>query len=58
MVITIQCKNQYGLLATITNVFKKEDCNIISMREYNDIVNDLCFVRIEAEHFNDVNMLE
>jgi formyltetrahydrofolate deformylase len=58
MIIVIQCKDQVGLVAGITNVLAKEQLNIISLREYVDTAENLFFMRLEIEEAADANMLE
>ncbi len=58
MIIVIQCKDQVGLVAGITNVLAKEQLNIISLREYVDTAESLFFMRLEIEEAADANMLE
>ncbi|GAB2974415.1 formyltetrahydrofolate deformylase [Mucilaginibacter puniceus] len=58
MIIVIQCKDQVGLVAGITNVLAKEQLNIISLREYVDTSANLFFMRLEIEEAADARMLE
>jgi formyltetrahydrofolate deformylase len=58
MIIVIQCTDQVGLVATITNVLAKEQLNIISLREYVDQSENLFFMRLEIEEAADAAHLE
>ena len=58
MIIVIQCKDQVGLVAGITNVLAKDQLNIISLREYVDTSANLFFMRLEIEEAADAIMLE
>ncbi len=48
MVIVIQCKDQVGLVASITGVLMQDGINIISMREFVDTNSNRFFVRLET----------
>lgn len=48
MVIVIQCKDQVGLVASITTVLMRKGINIISMREFVNTEDARFFVRIET----------
>src|SRR6478752_5749281 len=58
MIIVIQCKDQVGLVATITDVLANEQLNIISLREYVDTQANLFFMRLEIEDATDSSLLE
>ena len=58
MVILIQCKDQVGLVATITQALAKASLNIIEMREHVDTIENRFFVRIEVEQGGDYSQLE
>lgn len=58
MVILIQCKDQVGLVATITQALAKASLNIIEMREHVDTIENRFFVRIEVEQGGDYTQLE
>jgi len=58
MIIVIQCKDQVGLVASITTILRKMDINIISMREYVNTEDNRFFVRIETAESGAVNILE
>ena len=49
MIIVIQCADQVGLVAAISSVVSKQQLNIISMREYVDMTENLFFMRLEVE---------
>jgi formyltetrahydrofolate deformylase len=48
MIIVIQCKDQVGLVASITTVLAREQLNIVSMREHVDQENNRFFMRLEV----------
>jgi formyltetrahydrofolate deformylase len=58
MVIVIQCKDQVGLVAAITNVLANEHLNIISLREYVDKRENLFFMRLEVDESKNDTELE
>ena len=58
MIIVIQCNDQVGLVAAITNVLAKEQLNIISLREYVDQSENLFFMRLEIDEATDAAILE
>jgi len=58
MIIVIQCKDRVGLVAAIAGVLAKENLNIVSMREHVDTADNRFFMRIEAEQYEDVVLLE
>jgi formyltetrahydrofolate deformylase len=49
MIVVIQCKDQVGLVASITGVLAKEQLNIVSLREHVDKVENRFFFRVEVE---------
>jgi len=46
MIIVIQCKDEVGLVAVISNVLAKSNYSIISMREHVDVEENKFFARI------------
>lgn len=58
MVILIQCKDQVGLVATISSVLARQGINIIAMREHVDTVDNRFFVRVVVEGKVDFLLLE
>src|SRR3954464_2752573 len=58
MIIVIQCKDQVGLVATITNVLAKAQLNVITLREYVDQAENLFFMRLEVEETTDKDALK
>jgi formyltetrahydrofolate deformylase len=58
MVIIIQCKDQVGLVASITTVLAKAGCNIVSMREHVDSEENRFFVRIVVDEITDPQKME
>src|SRR4051794_23147720 len=58
MVILIQCKDQVGLVASITTVLMNKSINIISMREFVNTEDNRFFVRIETTESNAANITE
>jgi len=49
MIIVIQCKDQVGLVASISGVLAQEQLNIVSLREHVDPIENRFFIRIEAD---------
>jgi formyltetrahydrofolate deformylase len=58
MIIVIQCKDQVGLVASITTVLKNKNINIISMREFVNTEDNHFFVRIETEQSYAADVIE
>jgi formyltetrahydrofolate deformylase len=58
MVIIIQCEDRVGLVADITSVLAKADCNIVSMREHVDQEENKFFVRIVVDGIADPGDIE
>jgi len=58
MIIVIQCKDQVGLVASISAILAKHQLNIISMREHVDKTEDLFFLRLTIDDGNDEELLE
>ena len=58
MIIVIQCKDQVGLVASISGILAKEQLNIISMREHVDKVENRFYMRLEIEKHKDEATLE
>ena len=58
MVIVIQCKDQVGLVASISTVLKDKGINIISMREFVNTEDNRFFVRIETAESNTAGIIE
>ena len=53
MIIVIQCKDQVGLVASISAILTRQQFNIVSMREHVDKAENLFFARLNVEHGND-----
>ncbi len=58
MVILIQCKDQVGLVASITNVLAVRQLNIVSMREHVDVEANRFFARLVISKEQDVTDLK
>jgi len=58
MIIVIQCIDQVGLVASITDVLAKAQLNIVSMREHVDQAQNLFFMRLEVTHSDERDTLE
>lgn len=58
MIIVIQCKDQVGLVASISAILAKNQLNIISMREHVDKMENLFFMRLNIEDSKDEGLLE
>lgn len=58
MIIVIQCKDQVGLVASISTILAKHGLNIISMREHVDKSENLFFMRLNIEDGKDELSLE
>jgi formyltetrahydrofolate deformylase len=52
MIIVIQCKDQVGLVASISAILAKQQLNIVSMREHVDKAENVFFLRLEVEDGN------
>lgn len=57
-IIVIQCTDEVGLVATISNVLAKSNYNIISMREHVDIEENKFFTRIVVNTITDPQVIE
>lgn len=49
MIIVIQCKDQVGLVASISTVLARERLNIVSLREHVDKTDNRFFMRVQVE---------
>lgn len=58
MVLIIQCVDRIGLVADIASVLAKAGCNIITMQEHVDLVENRFFVRILVNDAVDPQKLE
>ena len=58
MIILIQCKDQVGLVASISTILAKHQLNIISMREHVDKTENLFFMRLNTDDGKDELLLE
>ena len=58
MIIVIQCKDQVGLVASISAILAKHQLNIISMREHVDKVENMFFMRLNIDDGKDELSLE
>jgi len=58
MIIVIQCKDQVGLVASISAILAKHGLNIISMREHVDKTENLFFLRLNIDDGKDELLIE
>jgi formyltetrahydrofolate deformylase len=58
MIIVIQCKDQVGLVASISAILAKHGLNIISMREHVDKTENLFFMRLNIDDGKDELLIE
>ena len=58
MIIVIQCKDQVGLVASISAILAKLQLNIVSMREHVDKAENIFFLRLEVEDGNGAELEE
>ncbi|MGI4751928.1 MAG: formyltetrahydrofolate deformylase, partial [Janthinobacterium lividum] len=58
MIILIQCKDQVGLVASISGIFVQQQLNIVSMNEHVDKAENRFYMRLEVEQATDVAALE
>jgi len=58
MIIVIQCTDQLGLVAAISNILAEQKINIVSLREHVDKAENRFFIRLQTEQSADVEMLE
>ena len=49
MIILIQCRDQIGLVASISSVLARERMNIVSLREHVDKTDNRFFMRVQVE---------
>ncbi len=57
MIILIQCRDQVGLVGSISTVLASEGINIVSMREHVDTIDNRFFIRIDAQGVVDFSMI-
>lgn len=58
MIILIQCKDQVGLVGSISTVLASQGINIVSMREHVDTIDNRFFIRIDAQGIDDFSVVE
>jgi formyltetrahydrofolate deformylase len=58
MIIVVQCRDQVGLVAAISNVIAKENLSILGLREYVDPSEGLFFARLEVESYQDISEIQ
>jgi formyltetrahydrofolate deformylase len=58
MIITIQCKDQLGLVADISRILSQNQLNIISMREHVDKAECRFFMRLEVDGYSNEVLLK
>lgn len=58
MIIVIQCKDQVGLVASISAILAKYQLNIVSMREHVDKSENIFFMRLEVEDGDNENLAQ
>jgi len=58
MIVVIQCKDQIGLVATISKVMMQNQLNIISLREHVDLACGQFYLRLEVGNCNNTAILE
>ena len=58
MIIVIQCKDQVGLVASISTILAQEQINIVSLREHVDQEDNLFFIRLEVTSGGNATVLE
>ena len=56
MIIVIQCKDQVGLVGSISTILAKHQLNIVSMREHVDKAENIFFVRLQVEDGDDTDL--
>jgi len=57
MIIIIQCKDQIGLVADISQILSAAKLNIVSMREHVDKAESMFFMRLEVDGHSDEALL-
>ena len=58
MIIVIQCKDQVGLVASISAILAQQQINIVSLREHVDQEDNLFFMRLEVTPGGEATVLE
>ncbi len=58
MIILIQCKDQVGLVASISGVLVQQQLNIVSMNEHVDKAENRFYMRLETEQATNIAALE
>lgn len=57
MIIIIQCKDQIGLVADISQILSEAKLNIVSMREHVDKAESMFFMRLDVDGYADEGSL-
>ncbi|ATP55821.1 formyltetrahydrofolate deformylase [Pedobacter ginsengisoli] len=57
MIIIIQCKDQIGLVADISQILSAAKLNIVSMREHVDKAESMFFMRLDVDGYADEALL-
>ncbi|NRF40715.1 formyltetrahydrofolate deformylase [Pedobacter foliorum] len=57
MIIIIQCKDQIGLVADISQILSEAKLNIVSMREHVDKAESMFFMRLDVDGYSDEGVL-
>ncbi len=57
MIILIQCKDQVGLVASISGILVTEQLNIVAMNEHVDKLENRFYMRLEVEPAADLNKI-
>lgn len=58
MIVLIQCKDQVGLVASISGILVQQQLNIVSMNEHVDKAENRFYMRLEVEQATDIAALE
>ena len=51
-ILNINCPDQKGIIATVTNFIHQKSGNIVYIDQYVDRENELFFMRLECEFMN------
>ena len=55
-ILKLSCKDQIGIVASISSILAKHNCNIVESKQFTDQQNGYFFIRQSITLFNDYNL--
>ena len=55
-ILKLSCKDQVGIVASISSILAKHNCNIVESKQFTDQQNGYFFIRQSITLFNDYNL--